>query len=679
MDLINKNLVLSNNALSSKDKALDFIAEALSKDSGVKADVVAKALKAREEEISTGLENGFAIPHAVVKGLKNPVIAVAKFGKGIKWETLDKSDVDTVIAIFVPDGAREEHLKLLGKVSMFLETKTEQNKFKKLNDDDIIKAINSLEVKKEKSFNGKYDIVGVTACPTGVAHTFMAAEMLEKEAKSRGLTIKIEKRGQQTVDALTAKEIEGAKYVIFSTGKAIDESNFGGKEVYREAISKTIKDAKTSIDNLVAGNKTETIKSNVKTTGGAQLFSTEATMDFNNFWRRCWDGVLNGVSHMLPFVVVGGILVAFSFMIDTFAGNADAQGAFGSVNPFASWMGAFGHVTFDLMVPIFTAYLVYSICGRQGLIVGFAVGFLATGAGPNWIDVFGYGGWVPDTAVGADGSVTMPASGIIGGIVGGMGAAALVIWADGLWNKVLPKSLMGAKLILILPFTTVVIGGTLFWFVNIPLTFITWGLLAFLELFSDHWYMMILFGLIAGAMACVDYGGPVNKAAYVFGTVTIASAPATGSVFMASVSAACMLPPLGIALATCFGRGTLWDENDVSAGYTNWILGSTHITEGAIPFATKYPKDVYLQTMISGSIVAALAGALSIGTMAPHGGVLTFALLKCSLFENAGMQIGMGITLYLLILAFGTCLQAFLIVMSRKRTVKNESKGIVVD
>lgn len=677
MDLINKKLVVSNNTLTNKEKALEFIADAFSKAAGVDSAAVVKSLQAREDEISTGLENGIAIPHAVVKGIKEPQILVAKFSKGVKWQTLDNSDVEVAIAIFVPEGARDEHLRLLGKVSTFLGTKEDQDQFKKRNDDEIIEAINSLEVKKAKTFNGKFDIVGVTSCPTGVAHTFMAAEMLEKEAKARGLTIKIEKRGQQTVDALTPKEIEGAKYVIFSTGKAIDESKFAGKEVYREAISKTIKDAKTSIDNLIDGSKAEVIASSVKSTGGAQLFSLEATMDFNNFGRRCWDAVLNGVSHMLPFVVVGGILVAMSFMIDTFAGNADAEGAFGSVNPFAAWMGTFGHVTFDLMVPIFTAYLVYSICGRQGLIIGFAVGFLAAGSGPNWIEVFSYNGWYP-TFLG-DVNAATPASGIVGGIIGGIGAAALVILCDNLWNKVLPQSLMGAKLILILPFTVVVIGGTLFWFVNIPLTFITWGLLAFLNLFNDHWYMMIIFGLVAGAMACVDYGGPVNKAAYVFGTVTLGLpgvAEAGGSVYMASVSAACILPPLGIALATCFGRGTLWDESDISAGYTNWILGSTHITEGAIPFATKYPKDVYLQTMLVGSIVAALAGGLGIATMAPHGGVLTFALLKCTLFSDPTLQIVFGITLYLLILAFGICLQAFLIVMSRKRTVRKEAEGI---
>ncbi len=660
MELTNKNLVFSNSGNVNLNEALKIISEKFSKSYKVNVGAVHKDLVSREKEISTSLENGIAIPHAVADGIDKPVVVVTKWEKPIIWDEKSKSKVDFSIAIFVPKDAREDHLKILGKISLLLISKKEQDEFKSLSNDLIIEKINSITIEEENKKTGYYDIVGVTSCPTGIAHTFMAAEALVKAAEEKGLTIKIEKQGQSTVDPLTQDEIDNAKHIIFAISKSIDESRFGGKEVMRTSVHAPIKNNTKVIDELVEHKKIEIIKSTVKSTGGPQKVSLEQTMDFDNFWIRCWNGVLAGVSYMLPFVVTGGILIALSFLIDI--QNA-GESIYGSGTPLAAWVNSFGGVAFGMMVPILTAYLMYSVVGRQGLLVGFVLGYLAIGSGPNWIDVFSYNGWMPEGAGG------VASSGFIGGIAGGIMACAIIIALDQMFDKILPDALQGAKLILLLPFTALVIAGTIFWFINIPLTFASWGLMEMLDKISTLPGGMIMFGLVAGAMACVDYGGPVNKAAYLFGVFTLASAPTTGSVFMASVSAACIIPPLGIALATSIKRKTLWDEADISAGYTNWILGATHITEGAIPFATKYPKDVYLQTMIAGALTAATVGALGIGTMAPHGGVLTFALLKVDWSVSATMQSVIGISLYVLVLTLGTILQATMIVISRMRTV----------
>ncbi len=672
MELIKKELIFIDSNASTVDQALTAITNILADNYKVAKTKVMQGLKAREKEMPTALENGFSIPHAVVAGLEQPVIVVAKWEKEIDWSAPDKKPVDTSIAIFVPEGARDEHLKILGKVSTLLLKRDDQDKFKSMSDKQIIDAINSLNADDTKNVNkGSYDIVAVTSCPTGVAHTFMAAEALEIAAKELGYTIKVEKQGQSTVDHLTQDEINGAKHIIFAVGKSIDESRFGGRKVHRTSVQAPIKDGASVINEAVKGLKLSDVKSSVRSTGGAQQVNVEAALDFENFGARIWNGVLAGVSYMLPFVVVGGIMVALSFLIDMPKYNEMQElgmaDQFGNYTAAAHWVNQFGSLAFGMMVPILTAYLMYSMVGRQGLVVGFVIGYIAIGSGPNWIEAFNYNGWSPEAMEGST-----AASGFIGGIAGGVMASAIIILLDQMWNRILPDSLQGAKMILILPFSAVAIAGIAFWFINIPLTFVSWGLFEVLDFVGNLPGGIVLFGLVAGAMACVDYGGPVNKAAYIFGVTTLASAGSTGSIWMASVSAACIIPPLGIALATCFGRKTLWDDQDIAAGYTNWILGATHITEGAIPFATKYAKDIYIQTMISGAITAALVGLAHIGTMAPHGGVLTFALLKVDWVSDPLAQMILGIILYVAILIFGICLQATLILISRKRTVKKE-------
>lgn len=669
MKLTNDKLVFEVKDKVTKAEALNLISQKLAEQFGTDQKKVKAALDKREKQVSTGFEHGLAIPHAAIDGITEPKIVVTKWSKDIEWGSLDNKPTNLSVAIFVPKDASEDHLVILGKISTLLQGKKEIEKFRSLTNAGIAKQINSLKIETKKVVSGPYDIVAVTSCPTGIAHTFMAAEILEKEAKENGMSIKVEKQGQTVVDELSQEEINNAAHIVFATGRGVEESRFAGRSIVRMHVTEPIKDSKKAFQKILDDEGTVAGSSNVVSSDGIGLAKNmAASMDFNNFGPRCWNGILAGVSYMLPFVVTGGILMAMSFLLDMSNAGTDV---YGNGTELASWVNQFSGLAFNLMVPILTAFMMYTILGRQGIMVGMVIGLISAGYGPDWIDVFGYNGWMPESI--EDGASA--ASGFIGGISGAIIGCAFIIMFDKLFDKILPKSLHGAKLLLILPFFSTLVGAGLFWFINIPLTFIQWGLTAFIALFATP-KLIWVYGIFAGILVCMDLGGPFSKVPYLFGVSTIAGAPAEyGSIYMASTSAACILPPIGCALATCFGRKELWDDADVSAGITGWVLGSTHITEGAIPFATKYPKDIYIQTMICGCIAATLSGVMGICTMAPHGGLLTMALLKCKYFTDVTMQITFGIIIYLSIIAGCAILQAFLIVISRKRTVRKQKEA----
>ncbi len=691
MQLTNKNLIVFQNKKLEKPEILELITKTLYNNyKNFEFEQVLDGLKAREEQISTGMENGIAIPHALIanKDFKNPQIVIIKLAHEIEWGSLDNKPTNFIIAIFVPKKVSKTHLTILSEISKLLIDGKMLKKIKAMTKKDLVELFNSISLEKNIEeaapiINDDYDVVGVTSCPTGVAHTFMAAEAIEQECQKRGLSAKIERQGSMTENILSQSEIDRAKYIILATGRKIDKDRFGGRELYEVPVTKPIKDAVGTINNLLDPTYTQDkqiTKTTIKSTGGnITTAGYDADFTFHNFHKRLYGAVLTGVSYMLPFVVFGGIMIALSFLVDiknarilNDAGEWIGNPGYGSTSTAAAWIGGIGGLSFGLMVPVLTAYLMYGIIGKQGIMPGFVIGFIAIGSGPSWIDIFSYTGWAPEAAMNGDDFIAT-SSGFIGGIIGGIGACALFIALDKGLNKILPESLHGAKLILILPVLGTAAAATIFWFVNIPLTFVSWGLMAFLGL-MQHPKTAWIFGIVVGLMCAVDYGGPVNKAAYLFGVATLAGAGPQGSVWMAAVSAACILPPLGIAAATCFKRKTLWDEDDISAGYTNWILGSTHITEGAIPFATKYPKDIYWTTMLSCAFVGGLSAALGIATFAPHGGVFTFALLNCTYFgvDQVILAKLFGIGLYVLVLVLGIILQASLIVWRRTITIKKQ-------
>ncbi len=664
MKLTNNKLVKKSES-STVLKAFSQIADILEAEGSIKdKKKLIEGFKARESKGSTALAEGFAIPHTTNVEIDSPKVVVLKNADISKWETLDGSKVDTIIAIIVPNNGREDHLKILSKLSGSLAQAEFAKEVKKGSAAKVVELINSTtkEEKKTTSTNkkGKFDIVGVTACPTGIAHTYMAAEYLEKAAKEMGLTIKVETQGQTIQNVLTQEEIDNAKGIIIAVDREIDMSRFSSKEVIKTGTKKVIANAKGNIENSLENKNTFQVPTTVSNTGGASAVSSEGEMSLNNFGGRAWKAVMNGVSYMLPFVIFGGILIALSFLIDTLAsGGADLGSGLGSTNSAAKFFNQIGGVSMGLMVPMLTAFTMFGLIGRPGLLPGFVIGMLAAGNGPVFTDLFNISSpsWLPTEFAG-----TIPASGFIGGIVGAFWATVIVVYISKLLD-LLPESMRGIKQILLLPLIGTLIASVTFWFLNIPLIYLTWGLLTTLTKLNDIGLTWLLATLLAGMMA-VDMGGPVNKTSYVFGTVMVATGTSYGYTYMAAVMAGGMVPPLAIAIATLFGRNTLWDDADKEGGITNWIMGFSFITEGAIPFVSKYPKSMYLPILVGSSLAGLIVGLTGVGIAAPHGGIFIIALVQ-------NMNVWLGAILWLGAIMAGAIAGAALIILLRKREVKN--------
>ncbi len=676
MNLINSKLVKNAKATTTL-KIFEEIADALVAEGSIaNKKILIDGFKNREKQGSTALVEGFAIPHTVNSEIESPKVVVLKKANVSDWETLDGTEVDTVIAIVVPENGRGDHLTILSKLSGKLANADFAKSIKTSAAAKVVEDINSVSIEEEtkaKSENGKYDIVAVTACPTGIAHTYMSAEYLEGAAKEMGLTIKVETQGQTVQNILTQEEIDGARAIIIAVDREVDLSRFANKKVIKTGTKKVIADATGHIERALANDGIETIPSTVKSTGGASAVSGEGELSLHNFGSRAWKAVMNGVSFMLPFVIFGGILTALSFLIDTAAGNGDAGSALGSTNSVAAFFNSLGGVSMGLMVPVLTAYTMFALIGRPGLLPGFVIGMLAAGNGPSFVNTFGLYGesgvptWLTDIQPGFAG--TVPASGFIGGIVGAFYATVVVVGVSKVLDY-LPKSLRGIKQILLLPLLGTSAAAITFWFLNIPLIYLTWGLLAGLSAI-DSWGATWLLAMIVAGMMAVDMGGPVNKTAYVFGTVMMGvSATAGGTfdagyVYMAAVMAGGMVPPLAIAIATLFGRKTLWDDQDKEGGVTNWIMGASFITEGAIPFVSKYPKSLYLPNILGAAVAGLIVGIFGVGIAAPHGGIFVIALVQFG-------TVWLGALIYIAAILIGSFVSALLIVFLRSREVAKQ-------
>lgn len=680
MKLINKNLV-KNSKSSSIDEAFNEIAELLFNENLIKTkQKIIDGLFEREKKSSTALEQGIAIPHTVCDELEDPKIIVLNNVSIDEWKTLDGSKVDMVVSIIVPKSGREDHLKILSSLSSKLANTEFVAKLKKeKSSSKIATTINSIEFSiGEKDTKGKkdkisYDVVAVTSCPTGIAHTYMAAEKLQEAAKELGISIKVETQGQTVQNILTQEEINSAKGIIIAVDKEVDMARFSGKNIIKTGTKKVIAEGKKYIEDSMSDSGTEVVKSTVTATNSGNTGQIAKEMTLDNFGRRSWKAVMNGVSYMLPFVVFGGIFIAISFLIDI--PNA-GESSYGSTTQAANFFNSIGGVSMGLMVPILTAFTMEAMIGRQGILPGFVIGMLAIGNGPQFTEVFGVNTpeWLPSMFS----ETTSVSSGFIGGIVGAFLGIVIIVNVSNLLDT-LPRQLRGIKQILLLPLIGTAFASVTFWFVNIPLIYITWGLLT--VLFDiDQAGLTWLLALFLGGMMAIDMGGPINKTAYVFGTVmlgqSIESGFDAGQIYMAAVMAGGMVPPLALALATLFKRGTLWDEEDIDAGYTNWVMGASFITEGAIPFASKYPKAVMPGIILGSAIAGLLTGLFQIHLGAPHGGIFVFALVNTSLVTGSAATIGVGITLYVLSILIGTIIAASSILFLRTWEVKNKANKV---
>lgn len=579
-------------------------------------------IKNREALSSTALEEGIAIPHAKTKYVKKPALAFGRSKKGIDYESLDGEPSTIFFMIAAPEDANNAHIETLARLTqMLLDTDFRTNILEMGTKEEILDLINKkesakLEENAEADNSSDNFIIAATACPTGIAHTYMAEEALKKAAAELGVPIKVETNGTDGVKhKLTAEDIEKAKGVILAIDRGIETDRFSGKKVIQTGTKEAIRDAKGLIQRAVAGDM-PVFAGSGETSSGGKSASKEKTGIYKH--------LMTGVSFMLPFVVSGGILIALAFLFDKLAGvqgAADAAGssALGSTTYIAKLFMDIGGAAFGLFIPILGAYIAYSIGERPALTAGFVGGALAVSGGSGFLGAM--------------------LAGFLAGYVTKLVIASL---------KGLPKSLNGIKAILLYPLLTVLLTGVLMIIIlNPPVRFINESLVHWLQTMGGT--SRILLGIILGGMMAVDMGGPVNKAAYVFATGTLATAAAGeyGTPIMAAVMAGGMVPPLGIALATTIFKNK-FNTEEREAGKTNYIMGLSFITEGAIPFAAGDPLRV-LPASIAGSAVAgAISMFFNISIPAPHGGLVVAFLSNNAWVYLLAILIGAVITAVIL-------------------------------
>lgn len=627
-----QNSISLNAAPADKKETLDLAVELMAK-SGKLSDVekYREQVYAREEESTTGIGEGIAIPHGKCDAVKTPGLAAMVIKNGVEYESLDGEPVTLLFLIAAPNTKDNVHLDVLSKLSVMLMDENfttslrnakSVDEFLQIIDaaDESAKSIDDrlsdtgITTEKKKGFK----LLAVTSCPTGIAHTYMAAEALEKAARAADCQIKIETRGSAGAkNVLTAEEIEAADCIIVAADAKVPMDRFNGKKV----ISCQVSDGIGKADQLVK----QAMSGNVEVFHGESSETTTAVTGKESAAHKIYTQLMNGVSHMLPFVVGGGILIAIAFLIDGLnvdinALPADQRSNFGTITPIAAMFKNIGGVAFGLMLPVLAGFIGMAIGDRPALALGFVGGMLA-----------------------ANGK-----SGFLGALVAGFLAGYLIVGLRKICDK-LPEAIEKLAPVLIYPVVGILIMGLAMNFVVEPVMGgINTGLNNFLSGMGDS--SRVVLGLILGGMMAIDMGGPFNKAAYVFGTAAIA---AGNYDIMAAVMIGGMTPPCAIALATLLFKNKFTKE-ERDAGPTNFIMGLAFITEGAIPFAASDPLHVLPSCIIGSALAGALSMAFHCTLMAPHGGIFVFPVVG-----NAVM--------YLVALVAGTVVSALLLGVLKKK------------
>ncbi|HAQ4764531.1 TPA: PTS transporter subunit EIIA [Enterococcus faecium] len=607
-DLMVKEAMIMDLQATDKKGAIDEMVQKMF-DAGRISDIETykEGILAREAQTSTGLGDGIAMPHAKNSAVKEATVLFAKSQKGVDYEALDGQPTYLFFMIAAPEGANDTHLQALAALSRLLIDADFVGKLKEANTPEEVQDLfQTAEEQKEAEEKAEQEtqaaeasahperkfVVAVTACPTGIAHTYMAEDALKKKAKEMGVEIKVETNGSEGIkNRLTAEDIARAEGVIVAADKKVEMNRFDGKELINRPVSDGIRKPEELI-NLALSSTAPVFHGD-----GKESSSEEGNAD-GTIGQRIYKDLMNGVSHMLPFVIGGGIAIALSFMIDQFIGVPhDQLSNLGNYNQAASWFNQIGQAAFGFMLPVLAGFIASSIGDRPGLIVGFAAGALANTGG----------------------------AGFLGALIGGFLAGYVIVFLRKLFKN-LPKSLDGIKTILFYPVFGLLITGFLMLLVNVPMKAINDALNGFLTSMSGS-NAALLGALLAGMMAA-DLGGPINKAAYVFGTATLATTVATGgSVVMASVMAGGMVPPLAIFVATRLFKNK-FSKTDQDAGLTNIVMGLSFVTEGSIPFAAADPIRAIPSFIIGSALTGGLVGAFGIKLLAPHGGIFVVFLLS---------------------------------------------------
>ena len=587
------------------------------------------------------------MPHSKNAAVKEATVLFAKSNRGVDYESLDGQPTDLFFMIAAPEGANDTHLAALAELSKYLMQDGFADRLRKVTSpDEVIAAFNTGEEEaqaeeakkaqavKEAASSDKPLIVAVTACTTGIAHTYMAEESLIKTGEEMGVNVRVETNGASGVGTpLTAEEISKAVGVIVAADKAVETARFDGKKLISKPVAAGIRQPQELIQNILDG-KAEVF--HAENAGAAQESSEKLSLG-GAFYKH----LMSGVSQMLPFVIGGGIMIALAFLLDQIMGvPKDQLSHLGSYNELPALFKSIGDIAFSFMLPILAGYIAYSIAEKPGLIAGFAAGAIAK-AGLAYGNIVVYAkvaGLDENAAKEAVDKISshQVSSGFLGALVGGFLAGGIVLLLKK-YIKV-PRALEGAKSILLMPLLGVALTGFAMLAVNIPMAAINTGLNNFLSSLSGS--SAVLLGLLVGGMMAVDMGGPVNKAAYVFATGTLAETVTSGgSVVMAAVMAAGMVPPLAVFVATVLFKDK-FSQEERDSGLTNIVMGLSFITEGAIPFGAADPARAIPSFIVGSAITGALVGMAGIKLMAPHGGIFVIALTSNALLYLLFILIG---------------------------------------
>lgn len=637
IDLLSTDRIALGAQVSDKEQAIDKLVE-LQMAGGCIADREAyrKAILAREEMSSTAIEQGIAVPHAKSDAVSAPSLAAMTLTQGVDYGAMDGQPSDLFFMIAAPLNG-DLHLEILSRLMVLLmdgefvkalRSAADAQQFMAVIDrfekEKYPQEVGGTEQKPVEEKAG-YRVLAVTACPTGIAHTYMAAEALEKAAAQMNLSIKVETNGSAGVkNRLTAQEIEQADGIIVAADKNVETARFAGKKVLFVPVSDGIHKPQQLLEQIESG--TVAVYEKEKKAAVQQQEQGK-----ESFGRQLYKHLMNGVSHMLPFVIGGGILIAIAFLLDDYSIN---PANFGMNTPLAAFFKTVGGVAFDFMLPILAGYIAYSIADRPGLAVGIVGGYIAK-VGNSFANISG------ENAV---------SGGFLAALLAGFVAGYLVLGIKKLADK-LPESMEGIKPVLIYPLFGVLLIGVFMFAVNPTMAAINTGITGFLNSMGGS--SKILLGCIVAGMMSIDMGGPFNKAAYVFGTASIASGNYD---VMAAVMIGGMIPPLAVALATTFFKKRFTSEERKS-GVVNYIMGLCFITEGVIPFAAADPLRVIPSCVAGSAVAGGLSMLFGCTLRAPHGGIFVFPVV--------GNVIG-----YLIALAAGSLVGMLLLGVLKKDKVE---------
>lgn len=638
IDLLKKDAIELNTSVASKSDAIDKLV-ALHEKAGNLVDVNAykDAILAREAQGSTAIGEGIAVPHAKSESVKTPGLSAITVPNGVDYEAPDGKNSDILFMIAAPlDG--DLHLEILSRLMvMLMEPEFCASLRGAKTTDEFLSIIDKKEAEKypeepkaEVPKKEGYRILAVTACPTGIAHTYIAAEALEKAGEKLGYSLKAETNGSGGAkNILTKKEIEECDGIIIAADKNVEMARFDGKPVIKTSVSNGINKPEELIKKIVDG------KASIYHAEGDELEATDDD-EKEGFGHKVYKHLMNGVSHMLPFVVGGGVLIALGFLIDTIAGNADVGGTFGFTSPIASAVFWIGKAAFALMLPILAGFIAQSIADRPGLLPGIVGGVFAANG-------YTFQSFMENKDLVGDGSAV---SGFLGALLAGFVAGLLVNLLKKAFSW-MPKSMDGIKPVFIYPLLGTLLMGIFMCLINPVVGVINTGVSNFLSSLGET--SKLLLSIVLAAMMAIDMGGPFNKAAYVFGTAAIADG---NTWIMAAVMIGGMVPPIAIALSTTFNKKK-WTKEELKSGPVNYLMGLCFITEGAIPYAASDPLRVIPSCMVGSAVAGALTSLFNVTCPAPHGGIFTFVVCDHPL-------------LYIVALAVGSVAGAFMLSILKK-------------